>query len=372
MKKLSTILLASTMAITMVMPVAAQGAETLTKQKEEIVLDAAKEVKKEDTKKDGKEDKEEIKDKDKEEVKDTDKEDKDKEKEDKEEVKDTDKKEDKKNKELHEAYLKGYEDKTVKPNGKITREEVAAIVHRLAGDERPTTMMLVAYKDLDRDRWSYNDINILVNQNILKGYPDGTFKPGEPITRAEAAAIFARFTKTAPALEVTNADYKGHWAEKEILTGVTKGYIKGYEDGTFKPDKDITRAEFVKMANMVFDRCGDVDLSKIDEKALPKDLDKDEWYFKDMVEAIVPHTFKVEDGKNIFNESLIQPREDKKDDKEEVKDNDKKEEVKETEKTEDKKDKEEVKDIDKKEDKEEKDNKDKENKEEKDNKKEEK
>ena len=339
MKKLSTMLLASTMALSMMMPVAAEGIKAVQNpevKNEQIAEEAAEKVK--ETKEEKVEDKKEEKAEDK--------------KEDKKEEKIEEKAKEGK----HDAYIEGYEDGTVKPNGKITREEAAAIIHRLVGADRPTTMMLVAFNDLDRDRWSYNDVNILVNQNILNGYEDGTFKPEQPITRAEAAKMFARVHGINPLIAVEEAEYKGHWAETEIQTGITLGYINGYEDGTFRVDNDITRAEFVKMANKVFERCTDIDVTKIDDSRIAKDLDKDAWYFKDMVEAMYAHTYKVVDDKEVFNELIVQPRkEEKVEDKKEIKEEkvEDKKEIKE-EKAEDKKEIKEEKIEDKKEVKEEK------------------
>ena len=330
MKKLSTMLLASTMALSMMMPVAAEGIKAVQNpevKNEQIAEEAAEKVK--ETKEEKVEDKKEEKTEDKKE----------------------DKIEEKAKEGKHDAYIEGYEDGTVKPNGKITREEAAAIIHRLVGADRPTTMMLVAFNDLDRDRWSYNDVNILVNQNILNGYEDGTFKPEQPITRAEAAKMFARVHGINPLIAVEEAEYKGHWAETEIQTGITLGYINGYEDGTFRVDNDITRAEFVKMANKVFERCTDIDVTKIDDSRIAKDLDKDAWYFKDMVEAMYAHTYKVVDDKEVFNELIVQHRkEEKVEDKKEIKEEkvEDKKEIKE-EKIEDKKEVKEEKVEDKKE-----------------------
>lgn len=203
----------------------------------------------------------------------------------------------------HAPYIKGYSDGTIRPDDNITREEAAVIIHRLVSDNVPTTMMLVRYSDLSVDRWSYHAVNILVNQNVITGYPDDTFRPSAKITRAEAAAMFSRLNRRQVPEDEGKADYKGHWAAGSIKYGIDNGYLKGYEDGNFKPDQYITRAEFIKMANKVFDRCVEID-AKIEKNQIPKDIKEDEWYFNDVIEAVLPHRYEIKDGKKVYTQTI--------------------------------------------------------------------
>lgn len=155
---------------------------------------------------------------------------------------------------VYEKTLENYEKESFDLNEKITRAEAAMILNELVDDERPTTKMFVRFKDLDMDNPAYNAINILVNQRIIAGYPDDTFKPEGNLTRAEAAQIFQNIHGIAPLIAVTpESDYYGHWAEVPMQTGVTMGYIEADKDGKYNPDETITRGEFEKMAKTYFE-----------------------------------------------------------------------------------------------------------------------
>lgn len=191
----------------------------------------------------------------------------------------------------HDEYLFGYEDNTIKPEGNITREEASAILDRITPD-KVTTRRKFIYPDVETNRWSYENINNLSNKGGIKGYPDGRFLPSNNITRAEAATILVR-------LENANLSHKenlpkeleGHWAEKDLMISINKGWLKGYEDGTLKPDREITRAEFVTLVNRILDR------KVIEENILSeirefKDLEKSKWYYEDIVEATNSHSYE--------------------------------------------------------------------------------
>ncbi len=208
------------------------------------------------------------------------------------------------NKEDHFAYIIGYPDNTVRPEGRITREEVAAVFFRLLdANYRDIIRALVSdFPDVPANRWSSKHIATLAAGTILEGYPDGTFKPGASITRAELATIAARFDELE-SLE-TNAfpDAEGHWAEKYINSAAAKGWVDGYPDGTFKPDQYITRAEFVTLVNRVLER-------KVRQKdILPEakqfpDLTLGSWYYEAMQEAINSHLYeRQEDGYEVWLE----------------------------------------------------------------------
>ncbi|WP_455257144.1 S-layer homology domain-containing protein, partial [Peptoniphilus asaccharolyticus] len=181
----------------------------------------------------------------------------------------------------YKAYIFGYKDGSVRPNGKITRAEAAAMVARLMGYSL-TDMSQPAFSDT-QSAWYNQYINAVVKAGIMAGYPDGTFKPNEYITRAEFAQTLKNLDKANTAVSPFG-DVKGHWAEKAIDQAFANQRIKGYEDGTFKPEKNITRAEVVTILNRMQNRT-------LEEENLPSDvskfsdLDENAWYYLDMVSA---------------------------------------------------------------------------------------
>lgn len=196
----------------------------------------------------------------------------------------------------HIAYLEGYEDGTIKPENNITREEIATVLYRLS-DDKNINNNSKEYKDLNKDKWSYDAINYLVNNNILKGYEDGTIRPENNITRAEVATIITRY-KNLNADNIKKesklTDIDGHWAEESIKIAEENNIIKGYEDNTFKPDENITRAEFTAIINRAFNRCDNINTSNLNK--LPSDVEKGSWYFEDIIEATTDHEYKNENN----------------------------------------------------------------------------
>ncbi|WP_339318730.1 MucBP domain-containing protein [Paenibacillus sp. FSL R10-2734] len=195
-------------------------------------------------------------------------------------------------KEQHINYIKGYPDGMIKPENFISREEIAAIFYRLLDDEsRSSYMKLVSsFKDVGQTRWSSRHIATLANAGVITGYQDGTFDPGQKITRAEFAAIASRFDKLDEKKNDMFSDIKGHWAEKYILSSANKGWIKGYQDGTFKPNQYITRAEAMAFINSVLDR--KVKAEGIDEDAKQwPDNSVSKWYYADVMEATTNHLY---------------------------------------------------------------------------------
>ncbi|MBQ1252356.1 MAG: S-layer homology domain-containing protein [Firmicutes bacterium] len=159
----------------------------------------------------------------------------------------------------HFAYIIGYPDGTVRPDRQISRAEVATIYFRLLTEDSRQYYMSSEndFSDVKTSDWFNRAISTLANAGILTGYPDGTFKPNAPITRAEMATIAAKFDiVTDSDVEVTKSfsDIKGHWAEKYILRAASRGWVNGYPDGTFRPDRNITRAEAMKLVNYVLGR----------------------------------------------------------------------------------------------------------------------
>ncbi|MEB9897309.1 S-layer homology domain-containing protein, partial [Bacillus cereus] len=158
--------------------------------------------------------------------------------------------------EHHYNYINGYPDGTIKPENLISREEVAAIFYRLMDIESRANYLTDknSFSDVASGRWSNKHISTMEHAGLITGYPDGTFKPGRSITRAEFAAIASRFDKLNEQANDMFSDIAGHWAEKYIVSAANKGWIKGYPDGTFKPNQHITRAEAMAFINRMLNR----------------------------------------------------------------------------------------------------------------------
>ena len=197
------------------------------------------------------------------------------------------------NKEIHFNYVIGYTDGTIRPNNNISRAEVATIFFRLLTDEARTQYdkTTSSFSDIKDGAWCCRAVSTLTNMGIIKGYTDGSFQPNKSITRAELATIIARFAK----LDVntkTFSDINGHWAQKNIELAAGNGWINGYEDGTFRPNNNITRAETFAMINRVLDRQTESvsDLLPTSEMNMWSDnLNENAWYYKDVQEATNYH-----------------------------------------------------------------------------------
>lgn len=198
------------------------------------------------------------------------------------------------NKTDHFAYVIGYPDGTVHPNGQITRAEVATIFFRLLKDEVRDGAFTTSntYSDVAYGKWYNNPISTMSALGIITGYPDGTFKPNKPITRAEFAAIAARFDETQSGKSATFSDVIGHWAAKEIGIAYYNDWIKGYPDGTFKPDQNITRAEAMTMINRVLERKPESPADLLTNMNKWTDnMDTSKWYYLDVQEATNSHAY---------------------------------------------------------------------------------
>ena len=198
------------------------------------------------------------------------------------------------NKTDHFAYVIGYPDGTVHPNGQITRAEVATIFFRLLRDKVRDGAFTTSnsYSDVAYGKWYNNPISTMSALGIITGYPDGTFKPNKPITRAEFAAIAARFDETQSGKSATFSDVIGHWAAKEIGIAYYNDWIKGYPDGTFKPDQNITRAEAMTLINRVLERKPESPADLLTNMNKWTDnLDTSKWYYLDVQEATNSHGY---------------------------------------------------------------------------------
>ena len=195
----------------------------------------------------------------------------------------------------HYAYIIGYGNNDVRPQNNITRAEVATIFFRLLTDETRTANMTKSngYNDVKDGDWFCCAVSTLSKMGIIKGYEDGSFKPNDPISRAEFAAIAARFDPDGDKTPASFFDVTSHWAKDEISIAANHGWIKGYEDGSFKPDQKITRAETMTLVNRVLNRLPETkdDLHK-DMKTWVDNMDETAWYYLAVQEATNSHYFK--------------------------------------------------------------------------------
>lgn len=199
------------------------------------------------------------------------------------------------NKADHYAYVVGYPDGTVQPQGAITRAEVATIFFRLLSDETRDLYWTKsnAYADVKVGDWFNNSVSTLSNAGIINGYPDGTFRPNAPITRAEMAKVIAMFAE----LNKDSAGFKdiaGHWAEAYIKLAAGNGWIAGYPDGTFRPDQYITRAETMTMINRVLERVPSEEEHLLSHRVMLTfpDNQPGDWYYIAVQEATNSHTYE--------------------------------------------------------------------------------
>lgn len=188
--------------------------------------------------------------------------------------------------------------KPVRPEGKITRAEVATIYFRMLTDESRTKFWSQSnsYSDVKTGDWFNNAVSTLSNAGIIAGYEDGSFQPNGYITRAEFATIAARFFDVTYNGKDLFPDISGHWAKDYINQAANKGFVNGYEDGTFKPDRNITRAEAVTLVNRTLDRHPDKNHFTKDMLVWPDNMDQTKWYYADMQEATNSHTYQMKEN----------------------------------------------------------------------------
>ena len=190
--------------------------------------------------------------------------------------------------ETHKAYIVGYEDDTLRAEGNLTRAEAAAMVTRLAGlDLSDNTMP--KFKDMQKNAWYFRYINAAVKANMLDA-DNGMMRPNDKITRAEFAKMLAAIDKENSSVSKFE-DIKGHRYEKEINKIYGNNRIEGYEDGSFRPDAKLTRAESAAFLNRMFNRIADKEAYAGLEESLAKfkDFDDSKWYYDEMVEATNSH-----------------------------------------------------------------------------------
>lgn len=192
----------------------------------------------------------------------------------------------------HVAYVHGYTDGTVKPNNNVTRAETATMLYRLLTESRRNEIQTAnnSFSDVSTDDWYNESVSTMANGKYITGYPDGTFGGNKNITRAEFVAMLVRF------IGVQNEDCsfidvsRDYWAYGCIATATKAGWIAGYTDGTFKPEQPITRAEAMTIINRVLNR-GVNEKSELMNFRVWPDNDPSAWYYYEVIEASNEHEY---------------------------------------------------------------------------------
>ena len=195
----------------------------------------------------------------------------------------------------HFAYIIGYGNGKVRPQNNITRAEVATIFFRLLTDDVRDENLTKTnrYSDVAATSWYNTAVSTLSSMGIITGYPDGTFRPNAAITRAEFAAIAARFDNDGDKTAAKFSDIATHWAKDEISIAYNNGWITGYPDGTFGPQRDITRAETMTLVNRVLNRQPETEDDLLPNMTVWTDnANPKAWYYLAVQEATNSHYYK--------------------------------------------------------------------------------
>ena len=198
----------------------------------------------------------------------------------------------------HFAYVIGYMDGNVRPYGLISRAETTTIFFRLLKDSVRDGNLLTSntYTDVADDYWANTAISTMTGLGIVQGRSTTTFDPKAPITRAQFAAICARFDTGKSNGEQTFSDIQGHWAEKYIERAAELGWIKGFEDGTFRPDTYITRAQAMTMINRVLNRIPEDESDLLPGMNVWPDCRPGDWFYLAIQEATNSHDYRHKAG----------------------------------------------------------------------------
>ena len=199
----------------------------------------------------------------------------------------------------HISYINGYPDGGVHPEAEITRAEVSAIFFRLLSDDARSQYEATKSRFADANaNWASAEIATLTAAGILEGYEDGTFRPDASITRAEFATIASRFDKLEAGSKTFSDVSASHWAYEAISSAAEKGWITGYPDGTFRPENAITRAEAVTLANAVLQReCDETFVAEhLSEMLTFSDLSNSHWAYDEIMEAANAHDYESTNG----------------------------------------------------------------------------
>ena len=198
----------------------------------------------------------------------------------------------------HYAYIVGGPDGTVRPNDSMTRAGVATIFFRLLKDSVRDANLLTGctYTDVPDGHWANTAISTMTGLDIVRGYDAAAFGPGDPITRAQFAAICARFDTGKSNGSRTFSDIEGHWAKAYIERAAELGWISGFQDGTFRPDAYITRAQAVTMINRMLNRVPEDPSDLLPGMNVWPDCRPGDWFYLAIQEATNSHDYRRKAG----------------------------------------------------------------------------
>lgn len=210
----------------------------------------------------------------------------------------------------HYAYIVGYEDGTIRPNGHITRAEAATVFFRLLTDEARDANLTdrSPYPDVSAGAWYNKAVATLSRMGILSGYEDGSFRPNATVTRAEFAAMAARFDTEAKPVDTPFTDLTGCWAADEIAKAYGKGWVNGYGDNTFRPNGPITRAEAVTLINRVLRRLPETDKDLLPDERTWPDNPETFWGYLALQEASNSHLYDRKSDGYETQTKILPPR----------------------------------------------------------------
>lgn len=205
---------------------------------------------------------------------------------------------------MHQRFIYGFPDGSVRPDDSVTRAEAATIVFRLLEENNKFYPTPLYFSDVDYDSWYSQAVNYLAHVGILLGYSDGTFKANDMISRAEFSAIISRFTKSMSNAQVDFLDVdSGHWATPYISTVAENGWVLGYTDGTFRPENQVSRAEFIVIMNRILGRDTSPDTihenlsgnhnPNTNHSPVFSDISTMHWAFYDIMEASITHSYVI-------------------------------------------------------------------------------
>jgi hypothetical protein len=211
----------------------------------------------------------------------------------------------------HARFIVGYPDGSVQPDGFITRAEASVVIFRLLNDPNKYTQVPLLFTDVGHDSWFSQAINYLAHIGVLRGYPDGTFRPNALISRAEFSALVVRFFGTIPHVHHDFPDVpQEHWASAYISSAFIRGWVTGYPDGTFRPNNSISRAEVIVLMNRVLGRVPNpatID-SALNGRMIFNDISAAHWAFYHVMEASIDHSFQLDEHGNEQWTEFVLPR----------------------------------------------------------------
>ena len=205
----------------------------------------------------------------------------------------------------HVAYIIGRSDGLIHPQDSITRAEAITIFFRLMTDDCREYYWESsnAYYDISRAAWYNNAISTMSKAGVVNGYPDGSFRPDRPVTRGEFVTMVYRIARARYRVENSFTDMDdSHWAKAAVDNAVSLGIINGYPDGTFRPDDPITRAEVMTICNRLLGRRPRAGSLPADIPSWPDNADPDQWYYLDVIEASISHLHRLAGNAELYED----------------------------------------------------------------------